>query len=191
MKINIIKQIYPKKREDFRAWLEKNHIKGSKVAVIRYKKHTDKNSPSHLELMHEAICFGWIDTTIKRLDDEKYIINFSKRSDKSRWSKNTLSYAREMIRQKKMSSEGLKHYESGLKRPTLDSDAPKNPEMPNDLQSKLDMNKKALDTFKKLSPSRKRVYLRWIVRAKTLETREKRIIITIEKLLEGKNNPFY
>ena len=56
-------------RKDFRKWLEKNHLNEKKVNVVLFKKHTGKKSPSHRELMEEAICFGWIDTTVKRIDE--------------------------------------------------------------------------------------------------------------------------
>jgi uncharacterized protein YdeI (YjbR/CyaY-like superfamily) len=83
-----------KNRNDFRKWLEENHDKEKKVAVIINKKHTGIPSPSHRELMEEAICFGWIDTTIKRLDNDQYIRYFAKRNKNSKWSDNTLSYAK-------------------------------------------------------------------------------------------------
>ena len=71
-------------KEGFRRWLEKNHEKEAKVAVILHKKHTAKTSPTHRELVDEAICFGWIDTTVKRLDEDRYIRNFTKRTKNSR-----------------------------------------------------------------------------------------------------------
>ena len=66
-----VKQIYFPTRDAWRNWLKKNHLSKRKIAVIVYKKHTGKPSPNHKELMEEAICFGWIDTTIKRFDHEK------------------------------------------------------------------------------------------------------------------------
>ena len=58
-------------RIDFRKWLIRNHNSESKVSIIIFKKHTGKPSPSHKELMEEAICFGWIDTVIKKLDENR------------------------------------------------------------------------------------------------------------------------
>ncbi len=60
------KFIYIFDKEDFRKWLSKNHDKENKIGLILHKKHTGKKSPSHHELMEEAICFGWIDTIIKK-----------------------------------------------------------------------------------------------------------------------------
>ena len=65
--------------KDFGKWLAKNHQKESKMAVIVHKKHTGKPFPTHRELIEEAICWGWIDTTIKRLDEDTFVRHFSRR----------------------------------------------------------------------------------------------------------------
>src|SRR3990167_4363733 len=89
-------------KEDFRKWLSKNHDKEKKVGLILHKKHTGKGSSSHRELMEEAICFGWIDTTIKRIDEDRYIRYFAKRNKNGKWSKATQRYARELVKRKLM-----------------------------------------------------------------------------------------
>ncbi|MDD4109295.1 MAG: hypothetical protein PHH93_11305, partial [Prolixibacteraceae bacterium] len=76
-------------KEDFHKWLRESHKKEDRVAVIVHKKHTGKSAPTHRELIEEAICYGWIDTTIKRLDEDRFIRHFSKRTKNSSWSKNT------------------------------------------------------------------------------------------------------
>jgi uncharacterized protein YdeI (YjbR/CyaY-like superfamily) len=121
-------------RDDFWKWLMKNHDKEKKVSVILYKRHTGKPAPTHRELMEEAICFGWIDTTIKRLNKDTYIRRFARRNDKSKWSDNTLSYAKELIKNGKMTEHGLHFYRAGLQRPTHDAGIPKNPDMPDELK---------------------------------------------------------
>lgn len=165
------------KKEDFRKWLRKHHQKESKVALIVHKKHTGKLFPTHRELMEEAICFGWIDTTIKRVDEDTFIRYFSKRNQNSRWSDNTLGYAKELIKKGQMAAEGLRFYELGLKRPTHDHGIPKNPDMPPELKLALQKDKIAKDNFEKFPPSAKRTLYRWILRAKLPETRNKRIKI--------------
>src|SRR3989344_5714710 len=102
-------------KEDFSNWLAKNHTKERKIGLVIHKKHTGKKSPSHHELMLEGIRYGWIDTTIKRLDENKFIRFFVKRNEKSRWSYNTLGYAKKLIREKKMAPSGLKAYNEGRK----------------------------------------------------------------------------
>lgn len=168
-------QFYPKNRKEWRKWLQKNHKKEKAVALIRYKKHTGKPSPSVQEAMREAICFGWIDTTVKRLDEDRYIINYRKRNEKtSRWSDNTLSYAKQLIKEGLMTPEGLRLYKLGLAKPTNHEGIPDNPRMSADFKKELE-KQKALKLFQKLSPSSRRSHLRWLCRAKGAETRIKRM----------------
>jgi len=94
-------------KEEFRNWLQKNHVKENKVSVVLHKKHTGKPSPTHRELIEEAICFGWIDTILRRVDENRNNRRHSKRTKNSRWSDNTLSYA------KKLLEEGATPLESG------------------------------------------------------------------------------
>lgn len=168
--------------EEWRNWLKENHLKEKSVALVVNKKHTGKGTISHLDSMKEAICFGWIDTTLKRLDENQYVRNFRRRTDKSTWSDNTLRYAKDLKEQNRLFPEGIKRYSEGLKKPTLDYGIPKNPDTPKDLKKALENNKEANANFNKLAPSHKRTYLRWIIKAKLLETKQKRISSTIAKL---------
>ena len=172
-------------RKDFRKWLEKNHDKENKVALVMHKKHTGKTSPSHKELMEEAICFGWIDTTIKRLDEDKFIRRFSRRNKNSKWSDNTLSYAKELIGKKRMTPHGMKFYLDGLKKPTHDHEIPKDPKVPKEFKDALSKNKIAKERFDKLSKSNRRTYLRWLLRAKLPETRKKRTDAIVKRMSTG------
>jgi uncharacterized protein YdeI (YjbR/CyaY-like superfamily) len=172
--------------EDFRNWLMKNHEKESGVIVVLHKKHTGKMKTNVAALMREAICFGWIDTTAKRFDEDRYIINYRKRTKNSRWSYNTLRYGKELIKEGKMMPQGLKFYKEGLKKLPHDYGIARNPEVPEDLIKALEKSKKSKENFEKLAPSYRRTYLRWIVRAKLPETRKKRIKAVIKMTNEGK-----
>jgi uncharacterized protein YdeI (YjbR/CyaY-like superfamily) len=187
---NLPKTVYAKTREEWRAWLQKNHEKESKISLIRYKKHTGKPSPTHMDAMKEAISFGWIDTTIKRLDNEKYIINFAKRNKNSKWSNNTLSYAKELVKQGKMSPAGLEAYKHGLSKPTHDFGIPANPQIPDDLMEILKQTK-TNDNFHLFPSSYKRALLRWLLRAKLSETRKKRIGEIVNLAKNNDKTAFY
>lgn len=162
-------------RKEFRAWLRRNHRRENKVAVVLHKRHTGKPAPSHRQLMEEAICFGWIDTTVKRVDESTFVRHFSKRTKNSTWSDNTLRYARELIAQGKMTKEGMRFYEMGRAKPTHDHGIPKNPDMPEELKKSLSKNEKIQHDFDALAPSTKRTLYRWLLSAKRPETRIKRI----------------
>ena len=64
---------------EWRQWLEKNHSNETDVWLVYYKKHTGEKCISYQESLEEAICFGWIDGLIKKLDEEKYVRRFSPR----------------------------------------------------------------------------------------------------------------
>ncbi len=172
-------------KEDFRTWLQKYHQKEKKVELVLHKRHTKKNAPTHRELMEEAICFGWIDTIVKRRDEDTYIRTFTRRTDKSNWSDNTLSYAKQLVKEKRMTPFGLAFYEEGKKKPTLDHGIPKNPSMPLALKKALAKEPLAQKKFEAFPPSIKRMLFRWMLRAKRPETLEKRINVTVERAKEG------
>lgn len=181
-----VETVYAKNRKEWRRWLSKNHKKENKVNLIKYKKHTGKPSLTSKEAMEEAICFGWIDTTMKRLDEEKYMQRFSKRTGNSRWSKNTLRYGKNLIEQGKMAKAGLEAYKKGLKKKPLDHKLRKNPRTPGDLTKELDKNKKAKQNFMDMAPSYKRFYIWWIENAKKSDTRKRRIKQVVERVKENK-----
>jgi uncharacterized protein YdeI (YjbR/CyaY-like superfamily) len=174
-------------RNEFRKWLRKNFKKERAVSVILYKKHTGKKTVSHKELMEEAICFGWIDTTIKRLDEDRFVRNFAKRNKNSKWSDNTLRYGAELLKKGRMSKFGIKMYELGKGKKTHDYGIPKNPKMPKDLKLEFDKkgNRKAKENFERFSKSHKRMIYRWFLSGKRNETREKRIKLILKNSKEG------
>jgi len=180
------KIIHPKTIKGWHTWLEKNHEKESKVTVLKFKVHTGKKSISSSDAMDEAICWGWIDTIIKRIDEDIWAQNFSIRTKKSRWSKNTVARARRMIKAGRMQPSGMKALKAGLKRPLINLDLPKNPNPSEDLIKALNKSKKAKDFFKALAPSYKRFYIYWVERAVRQETRDKRIKVIVANCKQGK-----
>jgi uncharacterized protein YdeI (YjbR/CyaY-like superfamily) len=170
---------------DFSKWLEKNHDKEIRVGVIIHKKHTGKSTLKHNELMLEAICYGWIDTTPRRIDEDRFAIFFAKRNKNSKWSYNTLKYGEQLVKEKRMTSAGLKAFEEGKKKLPHDFGIPVNPKMPLELKKELDKNKTAKENFEKFSPSVKKTYFRWLLRAKLPETKKKRIDAIIKRSLNS------
>ena len=167
-----IKKVHAETRKKWRAWLKKNHKKESRVWLIKHKRHTKKPAVSHRVSMEEAICFGWIDTVVKRIDEDIFAQCFVPRTKNSRWSRNTFARAKEMIKQKKMTSTGTKWYEAGLKKPIFEH-LPKNPQTPMELTALLKRNKGAREFFENLAPSYKRNYIVMIENGKLPETRKK------------------
>jgi uncharacterized protein YdeI (YjbR/CyaY-like superfamily) len=98
--------LYVTTREDFRKWLIENHRSKKEIWLIQYKKATRKPSLKYVEAVEEAICFGWIDSTEKSVDAERYAIRFSPRRAKSNWTNTNKERARKMITQGRMTQAG-------------------------------------------------------------------------------------
>ncbi len=179
-------KVHAEDRKKWRAWLRRHHIKETKVWLIKHKRHTKKPAMSHRESMEDAICFGWIDTTVKRVDDDTYANCFVKRNKNSRWSNSTLAIARKMIAEKKMSVAGLEAYKAGLKKPVIDHNLPRNPKVPIELKKLLDRNKKAKENFDNFALSYKRMYIYWIETAKRKETRDNRVKEVFKRAKENR-----
>lgn len=176
--------------QDFRKWLEKHHTSEEKVAVVLYKKHTGKTAPRAAALMREAICFGWIDTTAKRIDEDRWMIRYTRRTPASKWSDNTLRYARELIAEGNMSPQGLHYYTLGKAKPVHDAHIPKKLTILPELAAALKNDKILSDRFTALSPSARKMFLRWIWGAKLPPTRAKRITKTLEALKDNRKSVF-
>jgi uncharacterized protein YdeI (YjbR/CyaY-like superfamily) len=183
------KTLYVSNRDDWRAWLAKNHLAEKEVWLIYYKSHTGKPRIPYDDAVEEALCYGWIDSTIKRLDDEKYAQKFTPRNLKSNWSELNKRRAQKMIKEGRMTKAGLAKFElAEEKKNKQEEDKPidKKVVIPADLMKALSTNKKALENFKNFAPSYKKLYIRWILNAKRLETRAKRIKQTVKWSAENK-----
>lgn len=171
---------------DWRNWLKKNHLKKDKIFLIKYKKHTGKKIISSKDSMIEAICFGWIDTTTKRIDEDRYCVTYVKRKKNSKWSRNTLSYGADLLERGLMSPFGVKMYLEGLAKIPHDEGIPSNPSVPNYLMKEIKKDPILMENFQKIAPSYKRTLLRWLLRAKMDETKKKRLNLILKSLRENK-----
>jgi uncharacterized protein YdeI (YjbR/CyaY-like superfamily) len=149
--------------------------------VHTYKKHTGRTSISYTDAVEEAICFGWIDGQIKKIDDDRYMQRFTPRKPKSLWSEINVDRAKKMIALGYMTEIGLKALEEGTKTKERIPSS-KNFSVPLYLRTALSKNKKAWNNFQSFSPSAQLAYVYWVTSAKTEETRQKRIEKIIERL---------
>ena len=140
-----MKTFYAKDLANWRNWLEKNHLREERIMLIKYKKHTGKPTLNSLDAMKQAICFGWIDTTLKRIDEDRYAITYVKRNKNSKWSKNTLKYGKDLLKKGLMSPFGIKMYKEGLAKKPHDEGIPKNPNMPQELKLALEIIEHTLE----------------------------------------------
>ena len=187
--MRMTQELYVTSRDQWRTWLERNHDAKKEVWLIYYKKHTGKPTIPYADAVEEALCFGWIDSTIQRIDDKKYARKFTPRKDKSKWSELNIKRARRMIRQGKMTKAELAKFKEAEKRNKSGPKAEPSKKklvIPLDLKEALSTNAKASDNFNNFAPSYKRLYVRWIRDAKRKETREKRIKQTVRWAAQNK-----
>ena len=181
--------LYIKDRKKWRLWLEKNHTKKKEIWLIYYKKHTGKPRIPYDDAVEEALCYGWIDSTVKRIDDVKYAQKYTPRNPKSIWSHLNIERAKKMIQMKKMRKVGVQLYEEAMKsgrKVTGPRTLKKKLPIPPDLKKALAKNKKALNNFENLAPSAKLAYVYWVDTAKKDDTRQRRIKKTVELIAQNK-----
>jgi uncharacterized protein YdeI (YjbR/CyaY-like superfamily) len=186
--IREMKEVYVKNREEWREWLCKNHNKEEKgIWLVFFKKKTKKPTLEYKHAVEEALCFGWIDSIIKKIDEEKYVRKFTPRDSKSLWSLSNKRRVTKMIKEGKMTRHGLAKINAAKKSGLWDkNDRPQiNFDMPHELENALKKNRKARKFFEHLAPSYKKQFIGWIKIAKQKETKEKRLKETIEKLTNG------
>lgn len=181
--------IVVKDRAEWRTWLAANHAHQSEVWLVYHKKHTGKSSVAYGASVEEALCFGWVDSLIKRLDDSKYARKFTPRKENSQWSPSNILRAEKMMRLGLMTEPGLQMvaaakrlgtWQAPARKPTLSF------EMPVEFAQALKENPPAAQTFNNLAPTYQKQYLGWIEVAKRPETRAQRIQEAIHLLVEGK-----
>jgi uncharacterized protein YdeI (YjbR/CyaY-like superfamily) len=166
----------------WRAWLAKHHQSETEVWLVFHKRHTDKPSIAYDDAVCEALCFGWIDSLIRRLDDDRYARKFTPRKAGSRWSTaNRERYAR-------LKASGRLKPAGKKQAPTdRDGDAPRpsGVSIPQYIEQGLQRHRAAWEFFQQLAPSYRRMYIAWIDSAKRDETKAKRLQMAITKLAAG------
>lgn len=186
--VEVTERLYLTNREDWRAWLERNHDVKTEIWLVYYKKHTGKPTIPYDDAVEEALCFGWIDSIVKRQDDEMYIQKYTPRKKKSVWSEANKKRANKMIKQGRMTEAGLAVVMAAKKsgewtKANVRFD-PRS--VPPDLKKALAANKKAKENFDNLAPSYKKHYVWWITSAKREDTRRRRIAKTVLMIEENK-----
>jgi len=171
---------------EWRDWLDEHHASEPEVWLIFYKQHTGVASIDYKNALDEALCFGWVDSLIKRLDERRFARKFTPRREDSRWSDvNRKRYA-------ELKAVGRLR-PAGIKRPPTDrgygSRPPRLPmpsKLPPYIQAALKDHSAARRGFEALPPSQRRRYIAWIETAKREETKLRRLKEAIRLLASGK-----
>lgn len=183
-----MKKLYFKNGSEWRKWLSRNHEQSESIELIFYKKGTGKPTMSYDTAVEEALCYGWIDSIKKRVDDEKYTFRFSPRKASSKWSPSNKKRVANLQKEKRMTGFGQAKIDAAKANGMWDKkDRPEIPdEPPAEFKKALKKNKTAEKNFNNLAPSYRKQYIGWIAAAKQEATIRKRIKESIQLLKEGK-----
>ncbi|WP_008314951.1 YdeI/OmpD-associated family protein [Leptolyngbya sp. PCC 6406] len=183
-----LEAIYANNRKEWREWLEKHHRTTLGIWLIYYKVNSSQPSIKYSEAVKEALCFGWIDSKVQSLDEQRYRQIFTPRKLKSVWSKLNKQYIEELIEQGLMTGAGLEKINTAKQDGSWTAlDAIEALIIPADLKQALEKNETASQNFEAFSNSLKKNVLFWIDSSKRSETRLKRIEKVVNSAAQNKN----
>ena len=176
-----LKRVQPKSRAAWRAWLEKHHASSQGIWLVFAKKHTGLPTLSYEDAVQEALCFGWIDSLLKSIDDRFHMQTFTPRKPKSRWSATNKARLTKLMKSGAMAPAGLAAVEQAKKSGSWAGYASVDAmTIPPELKRALDANPDAKKNWPTYTASAQRSFLHMVTDAKRPETREKRVRRVIE-----------
>jgi uncharacterized protein YdeI (YjbR/CyaY-like superfamily) len=167
----------------WRAWLAKHHGSATEVWLVFHKRHTNRPSIAYEDAVDEALCFGWIDSLVMRLDDRRYVRKFTPRRPRSRWS------TANRRRYERLKAAGRLMPSGVARAPTArsgDAPRPSVETVPAYIEIALEAHPAALASFRALAPSHRRRYIAWIDSAKRDATKERRLREAVAGLTAGR-----
>ncbi|NKI32705.1 YdeI/OmpD-associated family protein [Croceivirga thetidis] len=169
-------QFYFKNDDEWRTWLLENHDTSEGVYLIFYKIDHEMPSMRWEEAVRVALCFGWIDSTVKSLGNGKRRQYFCPRKPKSVWSKVNKEHLQDLEEKELIHESGFRAIEIAKQNGSWTAlDAVENGVIPDDLQKAFNRNKKAFANYQSFTKGQRKSYLYWLNQAKRDETRQKRI----------------
>jgi uncharacterized protein YdeI (YjbR/CyaY-like superfamily) len=173
--MQITKTLYVVDRKSWRAWLRKNFRKEKEIWLVHYRKEAGKPHVSYNDAVEEALCFGWIDSTIKKLDDERFVQRYLPRNRRSDYSQTNKERLQKMISKGQVRKDVL----AGLGDIT-----PENYVFPDDIMKILRANRQAYANFIKYSASYQRIRIAYIDSARIRPTEFDKRLKNFLKLTE-------
>ena len=176
--------------EAFYDWLAEHHETEDEVLVGMWKKATGKQTMTWSQAVDQALCFGWIDGVMRRIDDERHMQRFTPRRPGSNWSKVNVEKMARLEAEGLIAPAGRRAFEARTKERTgVYSFENGDAELPAELAEQLAANNKAHEYFEGRAPSYKRTAIHWVVSAKREETRLRRLGQLIECSVKGEDLP--
>ena len=162
------------KAADFRRWLQKHHDSERELWVGLYKKGATKTAMTYVEAVDEALCFGWIDGQVRRVDDEVLAQRFSPRRPTSNWSAINIGKVARLTAEGRMHPAGIRAFEGRDRRKDASYSYERELELDADRQRRLKADDAAWAHWSAQPPGFRRGAINWVMSAKREETRERR-----------------
>jgi len=171
----------------WRAWLEDNHAAHAEAWLFIRKKHSKVAGLFLEEAVEEAVCYGWIDGKLRGLDDQRYLLRFSPRKPNSVWAVSNIRRVEELSRKGMMTEAGLaavhEAKKSGQWKAAIDREH--TDVIPPELEAALRLTEGAIEAYRNLTDSQKKLYIYWLQSAKREKTKLKRIEEIVKKVSAG------
>jgi uncharacterized protein YdeI (YjbR/CyaY-like superfamily) len=173
-------------RQSWRAWLREHHQARDAVWLVLLKKHVDEPSVSYEEAVEEALCFGWIDGQLRRIDGRSHMIRFTPRRPDSVWAASNKARVERLIAAGLMTEAGMKVVREAKARGAWDHDEARFDAAPPDLEAALAADPAAAERWRTWARSNRRQYVAWVLEAKRPETRARRIAEVARRAAAGR-----
>lgn len=183
--MKITKSFTPASVADWRNWLAQNHDREQEVWLVYLKDRTNIDYEVSVE---EALCFGWIDSIIQKINEERYARKFNPRRMDSKWSETNKRRVVKVIREGRMTEAGMAKVTFNVSEVDASKPKPKRPsvQMPEKMEKALKSRPGLWKAFQNVSPSYRRNYILWLSDAKKPETFARRLQILIDEVTAGK-----
>lgn len=173
-------------RAAWRRWLDERHGQRDAIWLVFHKRTSDGTSPSYDEAVEEALCYGWIDSRVNRLDERRSLQLFAPRKPRSTWSMSNKERAARLESEGLLTPAGIAAIEVAKANGSWTAlDAVERLEEPEDLAAALDADMAARESWNGFSPSVRKAILWWVTSAKRPETRARRIEQTARMAAKG------
>ncbi len=187
MGLDDFEQVLVTSRAELRAWLEANADTSPSVWLVTYKRSADKPSPTYDEIVEEALCFGWIDSTVRTRDEQTAMLLFSSRKPNSTWSAVNKARLEKLLPSGLMTERGLRAIEVAKANGSWEIlDSVERLEVPEDLAEALDADPAARTFFDAMPPGARKQHLWFVISAKRPETRAARVAKVVSEAAAGR-----
>jgi uncharacterized protein YdeI (YjbR/CyaY-like superfamily) len=184
--LDTAERLYFTAASEWRRWLAEHHARKQGVWLVQYKPRTGRPAIPYEEAICEALCYGWVDSTYRRLDDERGMLWWSPRRKGSVWARSNRERAARLEAEGRMTDAGRAAVEAAKADGSWSVLEPVEQLVePDDLAAAFDERPPAWDRWKAFTSSAKRPYLLWIVSAKRAETRAGRVAETADRVASG------